>query len=105
MFKRQIECLSTVLQMLLGKSESELSDDFAFSKVIAANIELMFDAYEYHQFGIEHPRRRTAVLAWKMSADVRSAGVHNTYFAKSRPSQAREFYRWSHRRMGMGSLV
>ena len=41
--------------MLLGKSESELSDDFAFSKVITANIELMFDAYEYHQFGIEHP--------------------------------------------------
>lgn len=44
-FKKQIESLAAILELLAGKGEVDLSNDFDFPALVNANIAEMYDAY------------------------------------------------------------
>ncbi|MFJ4328281.1 hypothetical protein ACIP3A_34955 [Streptomyces tricolor] len=54
-FKKQIESLTEVLKLFVGKDELSLREDFDFELLRHANITKMYDAYVMHAFNRERP--------------------------------------------------
>ncbi|MER8099400.1 hypothetical protein [Kitasatospora sp. NPDC094016] len=54
-FKKQIESLTEVLRIFVGKEELALRGDFDFELLRHANITKMYDAYVAHAFNRERP--------------------------------------------------
>ncbi|HZN99519.1 MAG TPA: hypothetical protein VFB61_17480, partial [Gemmatimonadales bacterium] len=42
-FKKQLDGMTQVLQLFIGKAEHQLLDDFAFDELYSANIALLYD--------------------------------------------------------------
>lgn len=59
-FKKQVELLTSILEMLAGKDEGRLKQDFGFPLLIRANVERMLDAYARLAFGkVPKPEERS----------------------------------------------
>lgn len=54
-FKRQLEDMAEILKVFAGKREHQLGKDAGFDSLIAANIEMMYDAYLSFAFGVKRP--------------------------------------------------